>query len=84
MTSACSHSRTVRPGLTRMQPRRENGEEDQAADGADDAVCMVSGPASGVYLFLWHRADAARAGVTVAGDQGLLECWQSSVRVRWG
>jgi uncharacterized protein (TIGR03083 family) len=72
----------------RMQPRRETGEADRAADqpsdGASAAVCTVSGPASGVYLFLWHRADAARAGVTVTGNPGLLECWQSSVRVRWG
>ena len=67
----------------RMQPRREDGEE-QAADGASGAACTVSGPASGVYLFLWHRADAARAGVTVTGNPGLLESWQSSVRVRWG
>jgi hypothetical protein len=28
-------------------------------------------------------ADAARAGVTVAGDPGLLSPWQASVRVRW-
>ncbi len=71
----------------RMQPRREAGGEpagDQAGDGASTAACTVSGPASGVYLFLWHRAGAARAGVTVTGDPGLLKCWQSSVRVRWG
>ena len=44
----------------------------------------MSGPASGLYLYLWNRADAARAGVTVTGDPGLLSAWQSSVRVRWG
>ena len=65
----------------RMQPRREDG-EGQAANGGP--ACTVSGQASGVYLFLWHRADAAQAGVTVAGNPGLLESWQSSVRVRWG
>jgi uncharacterized protein (TIGR03083 family) len=70
----------------RMQPRRNNGEGtagDHAAEGTGAATCTVRGPASGVYLFLWHRADAARAGVTVTGDQDLLETWQSSVRVRW-
>jgi uncharacterized protein (TIGR03083 family) len=69
----------------RMQPRRATAgdQADQAGDGAAPAVCTVSGPASGVYLFLWHRADAAQAGVTVTGNPGLLECWQSSVRVRW-
>jgi uncharacterized protein (TIGR03083 family) len=64
----------------RMQPRRDDGEE----PAQDAAACTVSGPASGLYLFLWHRADAARAGVTVTGNPDLLQCWQSSVRVRWG
>ncbi|MGH3197860.1 MAG: maleylpyruvate isomerase family mycothiol-dependent enzyme [Streptosporangiaceae bacterium] len=62
----------------RLQPRRDT------ADGSEGAGCMVSGPASGVYLYLWNRADAARAGVTVTGDPGLLASWQASVRVRWG
>ena len=44
----------------------------------------MTGPASGLYLFLWNRSDAARAGVTISGDTGFLELWQSSVRVRWG
>jgi hypothetical protein len=43
----------------------------------------VSGPASGVYLFLWNRSDAATADVSVAGDTAFLTGWQSSVRVRW-
>jgi uncharacterized protein (TIGR03083 family) len=64
----------------RMQPRRDHG-EDPAGDAAS---CTVSGPASGVYLFLWHRADATRAGVTVTGNPDLLDCWHSGVRVRWG
>jgi uncharacterized protein (TIGR03083 family) len=61
----------------RLQPRRDAGSQEEAG-------CTVSGPASGVYLYLWNRAEAARAGVTVAGDPGLLSAWQSSVRVRWG
>jgi uncharacterized protein (TIGR03083 family) len=60
----------------RLQSRR-------APDGPAEDGCTVSGPASGLYLFLWNRADAARSGVTVAGDHGLLAAWQSSVRVRW-
>jgi hypothetical protein len=63
-----------------MQPRRDDGE----GPAGDAPACTVSGPASGVYLFLWHRADTYRAGVTVTGNPDLLECWQSSVRVRWG
>jgi len=61
----------------RLQPRRD-------ADGSAEAGCTVSGPASGLYLYLWNRADAAPAGVTVTGDPGLLSAWQASVRVRWG
>jgi len=71
----------------RMQPRRGEDADpagDQAAADAPGIMCAVSGPASGLYLFLWNRADAARAGVTVAGNPDLLACWQSSVRVRWG
>ncbi len=63
----------------RMRPQRETG--DDTTDGAD---CTVRGPASGVYLYLWNRADAPRAGITVTGDPGLLAVWQGSVRVRWG
>jgi uncharacterized protein (TIGR03083 family) len=61
----------------RLHPRRDT------AGAAPDASCTVSGPASGVYLYLWNRADAARAGVTVTGDPALLASWQASVRVRW-
>ena len=67
----------------RLQPRRTDS-QDSGADGPEGAGCTVSGPASGVYLYLWNRADASRAGVTVAGDPGLLASWQASVRVRWG
>ncbi len=60
----------------RLQPRRD-------ADGSAEAGCTVSGPASGLYLYLWNRADAPRAGVTVTGDPALLAAWQATVRVRW-
>jgi uncharacterized protein (TIGR03083 family) len=63
----------------RLHPRRESDD-----DPAEDAGCTVHGPASGVYLYLWNRADAARAGVTLTGDPALLVAWQGSVRVRWG
>ena len=63
-----------------LQPRRETGAA--ATDGADTG-CTVSGPASGLYLFLWNRADATAAGVTVTGDLTLLASWQASVKIRW-
>ncbi len=56
----------------------------QAHRGPGPGGCTVSGPASGVYLFLWNRSGDAQANVTVTGDRGFLTAWQSSVRVRWG
>jgi uncharacterized protein (TIGR03083 family) len=66
----------------RMQPQRKDA-QDPVTDNGVTATCTVSGPASGVYLHLWNRADATRADVTVAGNADLLKLWQSSVRVRW-
>jgi uncharacterized protein (TIGR03083 family) len=63
----------------RIQARREQ----DGADSVGPAASTVAGPASGLYLFLWNRCEAARAGVTLAGDTGFLDLWQSSVRVRW-
>lgn len=51
---------------------------------ADEVACTVSGPASGLYLFLWNRGDAAGTGVDVGGDPAVLALWKSAVRVRWG
>ena len=56
-----------------------------ARRGSDKTVTgAVSGPASGLYLFLWNRRDLAQADVTITGDPSLLTLWRSSVRVRWG
>jgi uncharacterized protein (TIGR03083 family) len=57
----------------RVQARREPGPAD----------CTVSGSAARVYLYLWNRADATRAAVTVDGDPAVLARWRSGVRVRW-
>jgi uncharacterized protein (TIGR03083 family) len=51
--------------------------DDPAAD------CTLEGTAAGLYAFLWNRADAARAGLTITGRQETLARWNSSVRVRW-
>ncbi len=67
----------------RMQPRRQDA-EDPADASAVTSACTVRGPANAVYLYLWNRADAAQAGITVTGNADLLACWPSSVRVRWG
>jgi hypothetical protein len=67
---------TVQPRAGLLVPRR-------GAPG-QRAACTVTGPACGIYLFLWNRCDAAGAGVTVTGDPGVLAVWKSAVRVRWG
>ncbi len=56
----------------------------QAHRGPGPGGCTISGPASGVYLFLWNRSGDAQANVTVIGERSFLTAWQSSVRVRWG
>jgi len=75
-----SHAWSIEACGGHLQPRRETVAE--TADAAD-AGCTVSGPASGLYLYLWNRADAAAAHVTVTGAPVLLASWQASVKIRW-
>jgi uncharacterized protein (TIGR03083 family) len=51
--------------------------------GPDAADCTLTGPAAGLYLLLWNRADLAAAGVAVSGDAGVLAAWHESMRVTW-
>jgi uncharacterized protein (TIGR03083 family) len=44
--------------------------------GEGEADCTVSGPAVAVYLALWNRAPFD--GLTVAGDDSLVELWRRS------
>ncbi|MGH3280160.1 MAG: maleylpyruvate isomerase family mycothiol-dependent enzyme [Trebonia sp.] len=48
------------------------------------ADCVLAGPASGLYLFLWNRCGADEAHATVTGDPSVLRAWNSGVHVRWG
>jgi uncharacterized protein (TIGR03083 family) len=66
----------------RILPRQGSARTGDTAS-ADQSTCTVSGPASGLYMFLWNRCDAARADVTISGDPAPLTLWKSSVRVRW-
>jgi uncharacterized protein (TIGR03083 family) len=63
----------VRPGPGRTEVART----DAAAD------CVLSGPAAGLYAFLWNRCTAPQAGVQVSGDASVLVTWDSTARVRW-
>ena len=47
------------------------------------ADCTVSGPASGLYLLLWNRADLASAEAQVGGEANVLTDWVSNMRVTW-
>lgn len=82
-TTDTGHAWHVAAEDGRIQARRAPWGTGEPAAG-DQADCTVAGPASGLYLFLWNRCDAARADVTISGDPGLFSSWQSSVRVRWG
>ncbi len=55
----------------------EVSRDDPAAD------CTLEGPAAGLYAFLWNRADAARAGLSITGRPDILALWNTSVRIRW-
>jgi uncharacterized protein (TIGR03083 family) len=79
VTSDSGDAWSIEARVGRLHPHRDTG-----ADAPKDAGCTLRGPASGLYLYLWNRADAPRANITVTGDPALLEAWQGSVRVRWG
>jgi uncharacterized protein (TIGR03083 family) len=51
--------------------------------GRAPADCTLTGPAAGLYLLLWNRADPDAARVTVSGDAGVLAAWQHGMRVTW-
>jgi uncharacterized protein (TIGR03083 family) len=50
---------------------------------SDSAACALTGPASGLYLLLWNRADPDAAGITVSGDERVLRAWRDGMRVTW-
>ena len=79
-TTDTGHAWHVGTEAGRIQARRERA----GSDPVGSAACTVTGPASGLYLFLWNRSDAARTDVAISGDTSFLQLWQSSVRVRWG
>jgi MDMPI C-terminal domain len=78
----------IHPG--HLRPHRETRADAAAVAGSPDgsafsdgAACTVTGPASGLYLYLWNRVSAAEADIAITGDPALLASWQSAVKVRW-
>jgi uncharacterized protein (TIGR03083 family) len=66
----------------RWHARLARGGTEVSRDGPA-ADCTLEGPAAGLYAFLWNRADATRAGLTITGRPDILAVWNTSVRVRW-
>jgi uncharacterized protein (TIGR03083 family) len=53
-----------------------------AGNGAAD--CTLAGPAAGLYLVLWNRAEpGAATQVNVSGDTSVLRTWREGIRVTW-
>jgi uncharacterized protein (TIGR03083 family) len=67
---------------TRVSRGPTSADDGAAADdgGAD---CVLSGPASGLYAYLWNRADPAGSAVSIDGDPAILRTWAADVRVSW-
>jgi uncharacterized protein (TIGR03083 family) len=55
----------------------------RVARGTAPAECTLAGPAAALYQLLWNRADLDSPGVTVNGDQRVLQAWRNGARVRW-
>jgi len=75
-TRGCWQARLLDGGT---EVRHEVGEPGEAGR----AHCVLEGPASGLYAFLWNRSDSDKAGITVGGDPSVLDTWGSTVRVQW-
>ena len=52
------------------------------AGAAADADCVVSGPASDIYLAMWNRCSLD--GLQITGDRSVIDLLRDSVQVRWG
>jgi len=53
-----------------------------SGEGAAD--CTLAGPAAGLYLVLWNRAEpGAGTDVSVGGDAAILQSWRDGMRVTW-
>ena len=53
-----------------------------SGNGAAD--CTLTGPAAGLYLVLWNRAEpGAATEVSVGGDTAVFQCWRDRIRITW-
>lgn len=68
------------PGRWRL---RIGGSGARVSRDGHEAGCRLTGPAAGLYAYLWNRCDLAAATVTATGDPAVLDVWRSGVRIRW-
>jgi uncharacterized protein (TIGR03083 family) len=48
----------------------------------DGSVCIVSGPASDIYLALWNRGSLD--SLQIEGDRTAIDMLRESIHIRWG
>ena len=48
---------------------------------AQEADCVVSGPAADLYVLLWNRGPVD--GVDLEGDRSVMELWRSKATISW-
>jgi uncharacterized protein (TIGR03083 family) len=53
----------------------------EVAEGISSCDCLLSGPASDLYVLLWNRYDSAPPAVRVSGDAGVLALWRSKAGI---
>lgn len=79
---SAEHTLAIRPTDTAGRWHVLLSEGGRTAERADrPAGCVLEGPASALYAFLWNRCESG--GIAVSGDPGILDIWDADVRVRW-
>jgi uncharacterized protein (TIGR03083 family) len=88
--ATATHRLAIRPADTagRWQVTLSGGDTtvsrcDPAANPGDGRDCVLSGPASALYAFLWNRVDASDPAVSIDGDPAILSAWGANVAVAW-
>ena len=67
--------------LINLDPQGRTVTRDTADKTAHDIDCLIHGPATDVYLYLWNRPTARP--VTVEGDERAVRIWQELACVAW-
>jgi uncharacterized protein (TIGR03083 family) len=68
--------------LSAEMPVTTRGLTDTGTEADSDVDCVVSGPASDLFLALWNRAPLDT--LTIEGDRGVFDLLRDEVQIRWG